>query len=60
MRVKIQDTWYDSSIEPICLQFSDTEQTQISEMRPESFPERKFAVFPDERSPEEMLAWMEG
>ena len=50
MRVKINDIWYDSKNQPICVQISDSEQKQIAEMDRSIATQGKYAVFPDTES----------
>jgi len=60
MRVKVGDTWYDSTEQPICLQLNELEKEQIANMGPPTANNGKYAVFPDVNalSREEMLEWM--
>lgn len=60
MRVKIGDTWHDSKNEPICLDVSPLELSQIASMDQSKDSELKYASFPDGwGSTEQMYAWME-
>ncbi len=60
MRVKIGFTWYDSNEQPICIQVSEGEQSQIADLDRSIARNGKYAVFPntEEMSTEEMLSWM--
>ena len=62
MRVKINDVWYDSKNQSICIKISDGEQKQIAEMDRSVATQGKYAVFPNAESMtrEEMLEWMGG
>lgn len=57
MRVKIGDTWYSSSDQPICVQLSEQDKRNISNMLPSA---DKYASFPDHAGMgrDEMLDWM--
>lgn len=58
MRVKIGDQWHDSSLEPICLQVSESEQEQIGGMDRRIASSGKFAKFPDVWDREKCFEWM--
>jgi predicted transcriptional regulator YdeE len=62
MKVKIGEAWYSSDEQPICIQVSELEQKQISQMDRKQAPAGKYAIFPnsDEITPEEMRDWMHG
>ena len=59
MRVKINDTWYDSYETPICLHMHPTEKDQIAAIDPKIAPELKFAIVPEDWTNEQALEWME-
>jgi hypothetical protein len=50
MRVKINETWYDSEIQPICIQISEYEQGKIADIDRKEAPQGKFASFPESHS----------
>jgi len=55
MKVKINDTWYDSEDTPICLELTEIDQELIDKMCGS-----KIAFFPDDyTNREEMLEWMD-
>ena len=58
MKVKIGDTWYSSTEQPICVQTTDKEHDIIVNMRRDG--RGQFASAPDDyfESPEHMLNWM--
>jgi len=58
MRVKIENVWYDSEKQPICIQISEEEKTQIGVIS--SKLGGKYAAFSDsiEWSLEEKSKWM--
>lgn len=58
MRVKIGDKWHNSSLEPICLQLSESEQEQIGGMDRRIANNGKFAAFPDGWDREKCFEWM--
>jgi len=60
MKVKIGDTWYDSNEQPICIQISEGEQSQIADLDRSVARNGKYAVFPDTEAmtTEEMFDWM--
>jgi len=58
MRVKIGDRWFDSDDQPLCVQLSELEQQQISELNRDVYTEGKFAVFPTITKRSEALVWM--
>lgn len=61
MKVKIAASWYDSNVEPICIQVSEKEQAQIASLDRSVATEGKYASFPDGwGSPYQMLDWMKG
>lgn len=56
MRVKVNNTWYDSSTSPIMVELSEKDRENIANMPPES---SKYAMYDQDRmSKEDMLAWM--
>ena len=59
MRVKINDTWYDSSDVPICLHMHQKEKDQIAAMDLKVAPDLKYAIVPQEWSAEKIKEWME-
>lgn len=62
MRVKIGNVWFNSDEEPICIQISLLEQTQIGAMNRDKAPNGKYAVFPatwERETKERKLAWMD-
>lgn len=60
MRVKIGDKWYNSNIQPICIQVNKTEQGHIADLDRSVASNGKYASFPEtmEMSREEMFEWM--
>lgn len=58
MRVKIGNQWHDSSLEPICLQVSESEQEQIANMDRSIAKQGKYALFPDSWRAEKCREWM--
>lgn len=57
MRVKIYNTWYDSSAIPICIELTHTDRMYINTMPKDA---KKYAAAPDDAfiSEEEFLDWM--
>jgi hypothetical protein len=62
MKVKIGNTWYDATVEPICLRLSQKERDQIGRMDPDVATEGKYAQFPDDdtMTHNERMEWMGG
>ena len=64
MRVKIGDVWYDTKDQPICIQFNEAEQKQISDMDRSVAKKGKYAIFDCEEvkdwTTEQMHDWMQG
>jgi len=58
MRVKIGDKWHNSDDEPICIQISELEQKQIGNIDRSVATQGKYAIFPDDWSPEHCFSWM--
>ena len=60
MRVKVNDTWYDSDDQPICIQINTVEQQQIADMDRRVASQGKYAVFPDSDSTtaKQKIDWM--
>lgn len=58
MRIKIGDTWYDSTEVAICVELDEVERTHIKEMAPDS---NKYAQFPSDTSmsTEQKFEWMD-
>lgn len=61
MKFKVKDVWYDSDIEPLCLQVNEVEQRHIAELDRSKAPEGKYGSFPlnAELSMEQMLEFIE-
>ena len=59
MRVKINDTWYDSADVPICLHMHPVEKDQIGAINPKIAPELKYAIVPKDWTDGQTLEWME-
>lgn len=61
MRIKVQDKWFDSDEEPLCVQFS---KKDLENLKNAEWPENvkhKYATFPDhfEMTQEECSEWMD-
>jgi hypothetical protein len=59
MRVRIGDKWYDSQLEPICIQVSEREQAQVGGMDRDVAMQGKYAVFPEGWTVEQCREWMD-
>lgn len=56
MRVKIGDTWYEPTDEPICVELTEDDKKNIADMPVEGF---KYAVYDEKMvSGEAILDWM--
>jgi hypothetical protein len=62
MRVKIDNTWYDSTEQPICIQIDELEQEQIGNIDRNLATQGKYAVFPNNvaLTKDEMIEFMGG
>jgi len=59
MRVKIGDQWFSSDDQPICVELTDQDKSNIENMDPDA---TRYAVFPDAlaSSVDEKYEWMAG
>jgi len=55
MRVKVGDTWYDAEDTPIMVELTQTDKSNISNMKTDAF---KYCSYPDEQDPKVIEAWM--
>lgn len=58
MRVKVGSEWFEAKDgQPIMVELSEADKTNIANMAPEA---TKYAVFDDNQTSDEKLAWMKG